>query len=207
MDDTIRSCREFTSLLGSNEPTPGGGGAAALSGALGAALCTMVASLTVGKKQYAAVESEVQTLLRRCKSLQDALLDAVALDAEGFLPLAAVYAMPKDDPNRPVALQKASEAACDAPLRMMTLCLDALDAARRLAEIGSRLAVSDAGCAAALLHGALRAASLNVRINTKTMPDRETAQALNDQCDALLYRGTAQADAVFERVARALTMR
>ena len=78
-------------------------------------------------------------------------------------------------------------------------------AAERLADIGSRLAVSDAGCAAALLHGGLRAASLNVYINTKAMPDRDAAEGLNHRCGALLRRGTALADAVFDRVKRELT--
>ena len=194
MDDTTRSCREFTALLGSDAPAPGGGGAAALASALGAALCTMVASLTTGKKKYAAVEGEIQKLL-----------DMVAADAEGFLPLTQVYGMAKDDPARPAALQAASETACGAPLRMMELCLEALEAAERLADFGSRLAVSDAGCAAALLHGGLRAASLNVYINTKAMPDRDAAEGLNHRCGALLHRGTALADAVFDRVKRELT--
>lgn len=205
MDDTMRSCREFTALLGSDAPAPGGGGAAAVTGALGAALCTMVASLTTGKKKYAAVEDEIQELLERCKSLQEKLLDMVAADAEGFLPLTQVYEMAKDDPARPAALQAASETACGAPLRMMELCLEALEAADRLADIGSRLAVSDAGCAAALLHGGLRAASLNVFINTKGMTDRGTATRLDARCGEMLYRGTALADVVFDRVKKELT--
>ena len=205
MDDTRRSCREFTALLGSAAPTPGGGGAAALAGALGAALCTMVASLTTGKKKYAAVENEIQKLLKRCETLQGKLLDMVAADAEGFLPMAQVYGMSKDDPARPAALQAASETACGAPLRMMELCLEALEAAERLADIGSRLAVSDAGCAAALLHGGLRAASLNVYINTKAMPDRAAAEDLNRRCGELLRQGTALADAIFDRVEKELT--
>lgn len=205
MDDTTRSCREFTALLASDAPAPGGGGAAAMAGALGAALCGMVASLTTGKKKYANVEEEIQQLLKRCNTLQNKLLDMVAADAEGFLPLAQVYGMPKDDPARPAALQAASETACGAPLRMMELCLEALEAADRLADIGSRLAVSDAGCAAALLQGGLRAASLNVYINTKAMPDRAAAERLNHRCDELLRRGTALADAVFDRVKEELT--
>ena len=205
MDDTTRSCREFTALLASDAPAPGGGGAAAMAGALGAALCGMVASLTTGKKKYANVEEEIQQLLKRCNTLQNKLLDMVAADAEGFLPLAQVYGMHKDDPARPAALQAASQTACGAPLRMMALCLEALEAADRLADIGSRLAVSDAGCAAALLHGGLRAASLNVYINTKAMPDRAAAEGLNRRCDELLRRGTALADAVFDRMKEELT--
>lgn len=205
MDDTTRSCREFTALLASDAPAPGGGGAAAMAGALGAALGGMVASLTTGKKKYANVEEEIQQLLKRCNTLQNKLLDMVAADAEGFLPLARVYGMAKDDPARPAALQAATETACGAPLRMMELCLEALAAADRLADIGSRLAVSDAGCAAALLQGGLRAASLNVYINTKAMPDRAAAEGLNRRCDELLRRGTALADAVFDRVKEELT--
>ena len=205
MDDTTRSCREFTALLASDAPAPGGGGAAAMAGALGAALGGMVASLTTGKKKYANVEEEIQRLLKRCNTLQNKLLDMVAADAEGFLPLARVYGMAKDDPARPAALQAATETACGAPLRMMALCLEALAAADRLADIGSRLAVSDAGCAAALLQGGLRAASLNVYINTKAMPDRAAAEGLNRRCDELLRRGTALADAVFDRVKEELT--
>ena len=105
----------------------------------------------------------------------------------------------------PRSICAAAEAACAAPLRIMELCADALDAAGRLADIGSRLAVSDAGCAAALLQGGLRAASLNVYINTKAMPDRAAAEGLNRRCDELLCRGTALANAVFDRVKEELT--
>lgn len=200
MDDTKRSCRQFTALLGSAAPAPGGGGAAALGGALGAALCTMVAALTTGKKAYDAVEEEIRQLLTECTALQTALLDCVEEDAEGFLPLARVYGMEKSDPARPAAMQMAAEAACRAPLHIMELCMQALSAAERLAAIGSRLAVSDAGCAAALLGGAIRAASLNVFINTRTMTDRAAAERLNARCQLLLEQGTAKADVVFQRV-------
>lgn len=144
MEDTLRSCREFTAVLASAAPTPGGGGAAALTAAIGTALGGMVASLTTGKRDYASVENEIQQLLSTTTALQEDLLDQVAADAEGFLPLAAVYALPKDDPGRAARLLRASEDACAVPLRIMELCVAALDAAGRLADIGSRLAVSDA---------------------------------------------------------------
>ena len=98
MDDTMRSCREFTAVLSSAAPTPGGGGAAALTAAVGTALCGMVANLTTGKKAYSAVEGDIQQLLSTTNALQEKLLDQVAADAEGFLPLASVYALPKDAP-------------------------------------------------------------------------------------------------------------
>ena len=200
MDDTNKTCREFVDILSSAVPAPGGGGAAALCGAVGAALCGMVASLTTGKKTYAAVEDEIQQLLSGTKAFQEELLDQVSADAEGFLPLSRAYAIPKDDPARPTALQAASVTACAAPLRIMGLCVDALSAAGRLADIGSRLAVSDAGCAAAILRGALEAASLNVLVNTKTMTDPVAAEELNRRCLALLAQGTVEGDRIFRTV-------
>ena len=83
MDDTMRSCREFTAVLSSAAPAPGGGGAAALTAAVGTALCGMVANLTTGKKAYSAVESDIQQLLSTTNALQEKLLDQVAADAEG----------------------------------------------------------------------------------------------------------------------------
>lgn len=202
MDDTLRSCREFTAVLASASPTPGGGGAAALTAAVGTALGGMVASLTTGKKTYAAVENEIQHLLATTNTLQENLLDQVAADAEGFLPLAAVYALPKDAPGRAEKLIQASGAACAVPLCIMELCVEALTAAGRLADIGSRLAVSDAGCAAAILGGALRAASLNVLVNTKVMG--AAGAPLTERCLALLAQGEAASDAVFMQVKNSL---
>ena len=194
MDDTNKTCREFVAALASSAPTPGGGGAAALCGAVGAALCGMV---TTGKKKYADVESEIQQLLKSTSALQNKLLDQVRADAEGFQPLSRAYAIPREDPTRAAVLQSAAETACTAPLEIMALCAAALSAAGRLAEIGSRLAVSDAGCAAAILRGALEAAALNVLVNTKTMTDRSAADHLNARCFALLDQGRTDGERIF----------
>ena len=88
MDMTTKSCREFVTVLASNEPAPGGGGASALVAALGTALGNMVGALTVGKKKYADVEEEIKALMKKCDDLQTQLLDQVPADAEGFVPLA-----------------------------------------------------------------------------------------------------------------------
>ena len=191
MDDTNKTCREFVAALASSAPTPGGGGAAALCGAVGAALCGMVASLTTGKKKYASVEHEIQQLLESTNALQNKLMDQVRADAEGFLPLSRAYAIPGEAPTRAAALQSAAETACTAPLEIMALCAAALSAA------GSRLAVSDAGCAAAILRGALEAAALNVLVNTKTMTDRSAADHLNARCFALLDQGRTDGERIF----------
>ena len=197
------SCREFTKVLSSAAPTPGGGGAAALVGAVGTALAHMVGALTVGKKKYAAVEDELRALMAECESLQAGLLDQIDADAACFAPLAAAYGIPKDDPHRADILEKATLNACSAPLEIMRLCARAIDAAGTFAEKGSRLALSDAGCAAALCKAALQAASLNVFINTGALRDREKAQALNDQANACLA-ACEKADQIFALVRESL---
>ena len=198
-----RSCREFVAALASNAPTPGGGGAAALVGAVGTALGNMVGALTVGKKRYAGVEEEIRALMAECDSLQSALLGQVAADAECFAPLARAYSIPKDDPGREAALEEATLNACTAPLAIMRLCARAIECAAQFAEKGSRLALSDAGCAAILCKAALQAASLNVFINTGALRDRTAADELNARANGYLA-ACERADAVFAQVRAAL---
>lgn len=200
MDMTNASCREFVTVLASDAPTPGGGGAAALVGAIGTALGNMVGSLTVGKKKYAEVEAEIIALKAECDSLQTQLLDQVAADAEGFAPLAKAYGIPKDDPNRAAVLEDATVTACAVPVHIMELCCKSLDAVAVFAAKGSRLAVSDAGCGAVMLKAALQAASLNVFINTKTLKNRELAEEMNAKCLGMLDHYGKLADEIFETV-------
>ena len=200
MDMTTKSCREFVTVLASNEPAPGGGGAAALVGALGTALGNMVGSLTVGKKKYADVEAEIIALKAKCDALQTELLDQVPADAEGFIPLAKAYGIPKDDPNRDKIMEEATVIACQVPVHIMELCCEALDAIAIFAAKGSRLAVSDAGCGAVIVKSALQAASLNVFINTKTLKNREVAEELNAKCLGMLDKYGKLADEIFETV-------
>ena len=200
MDMTTKSCREFVTVLASNEPAPGGGGAAALVGAIGTALGNMVGSLTVGKKKYADVEAEIVALMKKGDALQAALLDQVPADAEGFAPLAKAYGIPKDDPTRETVLEEATVIACKVPVHIMELCCEALEAIKTFADKGSRLAVSDAGCGAVIVKSALQAASLNVFINTKTLKNRAYADELNAKCLSMLDTYGKLADEIFETV-------
>lgn len=200
MDYTNESCRKFVKALASNAPTPGGGGASALVAAIGTALSNMVGSLTVGKKKYADVEAEIRELMRKCDALQEELLQQVPADEEGFLPLARAYGIPKDDPKRGEILESATVEACKVPMHIMELCCEALDIIAVMAAKGSRLAVSDAGCAAVIVKAAVQAASLNVFINTKTLHDRALAEQMNGKCLAMLEQYTSLADQIFETV-------
>ncbi len=200
MDMTQETCRKFVEVLASSQPAPGGGGAAALVGAVGTALGNMVGSLTVGKKKYAQVEGEILALQAKCDALQKELLDQVEADEKGFLPLAKAYGIPKDDPNRESALEESTLAACAVPMHIMELCCEALDCICIFAEKGSRLAVSDAGCGAVCCKAALQAASLNVFINTKSLKDRAAAEELNRKANGMLDTYCPLADEIFRQV-------
>ena len=138
MDMTLESCRRFVEVLASDAPAPGGGGAAALVGAIGTALGNMVGSLTVGKKKYADVEAEIIALKEKCDKLQTELLDQVPADAEGFIPLSKAYGIPKDDPSRPEIMEKATITACQVPMHIMELCCESIEAISVFAAKGSR---------------------------------------------------------------------
>ena len=190
----------FTELLASDAPAPGGGGAAALVGAIGTALGNMVGSLTVGKKKYADVQDEIIALKAKCDALQTELLNQVEMDEVNFLPLAKAYGIPKDDPNRDQIMEDATIIACSTPIKIMELCCHAIEYIKVFAEKGSRLAVSDAGCGAVICKGALQAASLNVFINTKGMKNREKAEEMNAKCLGMLATYGAMADEIFNTV-------
>ena len=200
MDMTMESCRKFVEVLASSAPAPGGGGAAALVGAIGTALGNMVGSLTVGKKKYAAVEAEIIALQAKCDALQKDLLDQVEADEVNFLPLAKAYGIPKDDPNRDKVMEEATIIACSTPMKIMELCCEAIEAIAVFAEKGSRLAVSDAGCGAVCCKAALQAASLNVFINTKTLKNREVAEDMNRKANLMLNKYGQLADEIFNTV-------
>lgn len=190
----------FLEQLASAAPVPGGGGASALAGALGAALGNMVGSLTTGKKKYAAVEQEMTELNEKARRLREELLDLVEKDAEVFEPLSKAYGIPKEDPEREAVMACVLKDAAEVPLQIMRKCCEVMDLIEVYAEKGSVLAVSDAGCAAALCRAAMESAALNVYINTKSMTDRQLAETLNEEVAAILQEYGEKADAVYQSV-------
>ena len=194
------SVREFTRFLASAEPVPGGGGAAALVGALGVALGNMVAALTLGKPKYAEVEVKVAELRRRGEVLRGRLLEQINADAEGFRPLAEAYKLPKDEPRRAEILEQATLRACGTPMEIMELGAAAIPVIAELASKGSRMAVSDAGCAAVAVRAAVEMAYLNLLINTRSLKGREQAEALNARGQELLTKVGRQAEEVWSQV-------
>ncbi|MBR2684214.1 MAG: cyclodeaminase/cyclohydrolase family protein [Atopobiaceae bacterium] len=203
---TDRSCAAFAEVLAAKESVPGGGGAAALVGALGVALCSMVGNFTTGKKTYADVEEDVQRMLAEATDVRLRLLQLVEEDAEAFFPLSQAYAIPRDDPRRAEVLEEATKQACSAPVEMMRQICRAIELLEEMGEKGSHMLVSDVGCGALLCRAALEAASMNVFVNTRTLGDRAFAEQVESECDAMLAeylpRAEACAASVMERIRR-----
>jgi formiminotetrahydrofolate cyclodeaminase len=204
MSISAKTIPDFIGILASKEPAPGGGGASALTGAIGVALGNMVGSLTAGKKKFADVEAEIVELKSKSDELQDALLRLIDKDAEDFAPLARAYGLPKDTPEQQAekdrVMEEALRSAALTPFEIMKKCAEAVDIIKEFAAKGSKLAISDAGVGVTFCKAALIGASLNVFINTKAMKDRAYAEKLNADTDRLLAEYEAKADAVFAQV-------
>lgn len=196
---------KFLADLASSAPTPGGGGAAALCGALGIALGNMVGSLTLGKKKYADVHEDIAELNAKAEALRAGFVALVDADAEAFAPLSRAYSIPKDDPARDEIMEPALLKAAEAPLEIMRKCAEALELISGYAAKGSALAISDAGCAAALCGAAMEAAALNVKINTKSMKNRADADNINAEMNKLLQKYFALSQEIYNDVSGRLS--
>ena len=186
---------EFNALLASDAPAPGGGSAAALEGAIGAALTAMVCGLTKGKKKFAefndlAVETEVKAL-----ALKDRFVDVMDRDTEAFNVVSAAFGMPKETDEekaaRSAALQQATLYATQVPLRTMKAAFGVFELVKAMAEQGNPNSVSDAGVGALAARSAVLGARLNVRINAAGLKDRAVADALTAEADEIASRAQA----------------
>lgn len=200
MNTAEQSCGAFLDALASKAPVPGGGGASALAGALGAALCTMVGNYTVGKQKYAAVEEDVKALMARAEDLRARLLGLVDTDAAAFEPLSRAYAIPKEDPSRGEVMERCLRDAAAAPMEILRLCCEAIDLHSEMLDKGSVMVLSDVGTGAVLCWGALYGAWLNVKVNTKSMADRPYAEAMNAEADGLVDQYWKRAEQIYESV-------
>lgn len=198
----------FIGALSGSAPVPGGGGASGLVGAVGMSLGNMVLHLTTGKKKYAVYQEEIEESIAKAKELTSALLLGMDRDAEAFYPLSQAYGLPKETEeeaaHRDAVMAEALLAAATAPLQLMETILEAARLVRRIAEIGSRLAISDAGVAAQCLGAAMNGASLNVYINTKLMKDEKKAAQLNARAEALTKECDRLTRETFLEVMRAI---
>jgi formiminotetrahydrofolate cyclodeaminase len=197
---------EFIFELSSRHPTPGGGGASALAGALGISLGGMVANLTIGKPNYAAGDEEMRQLKVATYRVQKELLDLIQKDADAFGPLAGAYRMPtgtdEERESKSRIMEAALKEACLIPLEIMKLCAEAVALLERIALIGNRLALSDAACGSVLASAAMRSAWLNVAVNTVSIKDANFARRVNDEGELLIKEYAPRAERIYEAVER-----
>jgi len=187
-----KKINNFLDELASNSPTPGGGSVAALAGALGAALISMVGNLTIGKKKYEDVEEDIKKIISSSEKLRYELSQLIEEDVKVFNNFMATYKMPKEtEDEKKIRAEKIQESlikAAKIPLRVAYKCLDILSLSKEVAEKGNINVVSDAGVAVLMAEAALESAILNVRVNMKMIRDEKVRTELSSFIKEILLK-------------------
>ncbi len=198
------TCEEFIAKLAGNSPVPGGGGAAALAGALGTALGEMVVSLTYDNKKYESVRENMREYAETSREIRDKLTDLIDEDAKVFQMLMAAYRLPRDTETkkklRAEKLEVSLRDAAGIPFAIMKECCRAIELMEKIAISGNSMAISDAACGALICDAALKSASMNVLINTAAMTDAKYACSLNLKVSELLEEYSPRAFSVYDRI-------
>ncbi|HEB77549.1 MAG TPA: methenyltetrahydrofolate cyclohydrolase [Methylothermaceae bacterium] len=195
-----QSLQRFLDQLASRDPTPGGGSAAAVMGAMAAALVSMVANLTIGKPRYQEVEGEMRRLLAQAESLRDQLLDAMEADVEAFNQVMAAYRLPKDNPERSQAIQTALKKATEAPLRCARLCVAVIELCREAADKGNRNVLSDVGVGVLAAHAGLKSCAINVTVNLNAIHDPGFTAGKRAELETLLAGKDSEVERLYNQV-------
>ena len=205
---TEKPVTNFLDELASNAPAPGGGSVAALSGALGAALVSMVCNLTLGKKAYADVQDEINDLLAESEALRQELTGLLEEDVKAYTGYSKAAKMPRgteeEKAERQVVMQAALKVATDVPLTIAEAAVKVMDLCMPAAEKGNKWAVSDAGVAVLMAEAALRSAALNVLINLGSLKDEEFVADRRAKLDSLLEGKGIMRDEIYDYVASKL---
>ncbi|MGA8169342.1 MAG: methenyltetrahydrofolate cyclohydrolase [Methylocystis sp.] len=192
---------KFLDELASEQPTPGGGGAAAIMGAVGAALVSMVANLTIGKKNYEAFDAELKAANAAAEKVRAELTAAIDEDVVAFNAVMGAYGLPRgtdeEKAARAAAIQSALKQATDAPLRAVKACHEVIRLSAVVAEKGNLNVISDAGVAVLAANAGLRSAALNVYINAKSIKDREFAEIRLGEVNALTDLAAKKTEEVY----------
>ena len=196
--------KEFINTLASKEPTPGGGGASALIGTVAAALCSMVANLTTGKKKYEQYQEDIERILVYLEEVIWDINSYIEKDADAFGPLAEAYKIPKDDPKRAEIMEKALLAAAVVPMELTGKLYDLIPVMEELEQKGSKMALSDVAVAAAACKAAMEGAVMNVYINTKSLTNPLISKGLNKKAMKLVEDGGKRCQEIYDRIQKTL---
>lgn len=202
-------CRNFIEELSSKSAIPGGGGAAALDGAMGAALLSMVCNLTIGKKKYVQYTDKLTSVLNKSAELKSNFLDMVDEDAENFIPLSKAYGLPNNTAEakyeREEILEKCLKSACSVPIKVVKKSYETILLHQSILESCSTLVLSDVGVGVQCLKSALTGAYLNIIINVKSMKNRCYVDNIKEEIEPLLKDGVKIAEKVYDRVVERLS--
>ncbi len=194
----------FLTELASSSPAPGGGSVAALSGAIGSALTSMVCSLTIGKKKYAGVEEEMKKMREQSEALRERFTGLIDRDTEAFNKVMDAFGLPRESEAqkalRAAAVAAATKEATLVPLEVMKHCIDALALAQEVVANGNSNSVSDAGVSALMLHAACEGAALNVRINLNGLDDTEFVSWKSQELESILRTSRMMLEETMEMV-------
>ncbi len=204
-----KTCVDFVDVLASKSAVPGGGGAAALTGAIGIALGSMVCNLTIGKKKYAEYEESVKSILEKARELEKDLINMIDEDAECFLPLSKAYGLPNSTEEekkiKAETMESALKTACEVPIKIVKVCYEAIKLHEDLVDKGSRLAISDVGVGVQCLRAAILSGQLNVIININSIKDEEYVNKVRNEVNNLVEDGVKTCDEVYKKVEIALS--
>ncbi|MEA3338028.1 MAG: cyclodeaminase/cyclohydrolase family protein [Chloroflexota bacterium] len=195
----------FLTTLASGSPTPGGGSASALAGALGASLAAMVGRLTVGRKRYASVEAEMTAVVAQADALRSHLTQLADDDAAAYSQVSAAYRLPKSSDQeisiRDEAIQDALKEASLTPLQTMEACVETLELLLKVSISGNVNALTDASVGALIARAGLAGASLNVMVNLADIEDEQFVRKCQTRADELQEQGASLEESV-TRIAR-----
>jgi len=201
---TQGSIDQFLDQLAGAQPTPGGGSAAAIMGAMGAALVSMVCNVSFGKKGCESAEPQLRAILERSETLRRRLAGMVAEDIAAFDALMAAYKLPKasqeEKARRSQIIQASLRRATEVPLECARACAEVVELAQRVTAQGYRHVISDAGVGVAAADAALRSAALNVFINAPALEDKDFAQRATDEVERLSRACAADSAATYAAV-------
>jgi len=180
---------KFLDELASSSPAPGGGSVAALSGALGSALSSMVANLTVGKEKYSNFQDEIIKALKKSEKLRKKLIELVDEDTNAFNDVIKAFKMPKETEaqkkKRSDAIQKGYKKAAKIPLDTAKTCYEVLSVAKTVAKVGNKNSITDAAVSALMARAGVEGANLNVRINLGSIKDENFVEKITSEIQVL----------------------
>lgn len=206
-----KSLQEYLNELSSNSPTPGGGNVSALCGALASCLGSMVCSLTIGKKKYLEVESDMMKIRNKLSAYKEHFVDLAEKDNNAFNKVMEAFKLPKDNDEekakRLFKIEQATLEAAKVPEEVIYYCGEILPLIKTVVEKGNQNSVSDAGVALLLLNAASQGAYLNVLINCSSLKENSEAKEISNNSMKTVEEIKTESNKIIENISSQIRIR